>query len=146
MTVHIFAQDIALNLKSMQPKVAANGELLLCDGEDTGVQDVILRLFTALGELFYDVEFGSLLHNWFKEENTLSARIGFEAEVVKRLQADPRIVPTSPTCNIVAWDENGITAKASWQFTDTLNRFNLLFQVGGENNPELVVQDVSPRS
>ncbi|WP_027178196.1 hypothetical protein [Maridesulfovibrio bastinii] len=141
----VFSDDIALAFEGLVPRVAANGELILSSDVDTGLQDVLLRLSTPLGTLFYDTNFGSLLHEWIKEENSLSARIAFEAEVVKRLQDDPLIVPTSPTCNVVSWNEAGITAQAQWQFIDINHCYNLVFSVGGLNDIVLVVRDVSAR-
>ena len=44
-TTDLWGQDIALD-DSGQARVAANGELLLTDGVETGVQDIRLRLFT----------------------------------------------------------------------------------------------------
>ena len=49
----IWGQDIALDA-SGQARVAANGELVLTEGVETGVQDVRIRLSTYLGTLFYD--------------------------------------------------------------------------------------------
>ena len=51
MADEIFGRDIALNNEG-QARVAANGELILTDGVDTGVQDIVLRIFTRLGQLF----------------------------------------------------------------------------------------------
>ena len=111
----IWGQDIQLG-DDGQAVVAANGELVLTDGTGTGVQDIRLRLLTPLGELFYDVEFGSLLHEWIKEESTSLTRMGFEQEVVKRLELDPRVTIGTAACAVTAWDETGITAVASWTF------------------------------
>ena len=68
-TTDLWGQDIALD-GSGQARVAANGELVLTDGVDTGVQDIRLRMFTRLGKLFYDRQFGSLIHDWILEEST----------------------------------------------------------------------------
>lgn len=62
----LWGQDIALD-ESGQAKIAASGELILTDGLETGLQDIRLRLFTRLGTLFYDEDFGSLLHDWILE-------------------------------------------------------------------------------
>ena len=51
MPTDLWGQDIALDVDG-QAKVAANGELVLTEGVDTGVQDIRLRLFTRLGSLF----------------------------------------------------------------------------------------------
>lgn len=84
----LWGQDIALDA-DMQARIAANGTLVLTDGVDTGVQDIRLRLFTHLGNLFYDTDFGSLLHNWIREESTASTRTAFCAEVITRVNLTP---------------------------------------------------------
>ena len=44
---------------------AYGAELVLTDGVETGVQDIKLRLIPRLGALFYDLDFGSLISDWF---------------------------------------------------------------------------------
>ena len=87
-TTDLWGRDIALDANG-QAKVAANGELVLTDGPETGEQDIRLRLFTRLGTLFYDTEFGSLIHDWILEESTEENRAAFCAEVLMRVEADP---------------------------------------------------------
>lgn len=135
-----FGRDIRLD-ENMQAMVAANGELYLTDGVSTGCQDIKLRLFTPLGSLFYDVEFGSRVHLWIKDENLLSARMAFRAEVLRRLRLDPRVIPGSETCDITLWDHTGITAAVSWRFIDVNHPLNLVIQMG--TNMEMVIKDVS---
>jgi len=137
----IFGQDIKLN-ETGQAMVAANGELLLTDGPGTGSQDIKLRLFTPLGTLFYDKEFGSLVHEWIKDENSLFARMGFCSEVVRRIRMDPRVLPGSESCSILYWDEKGIKSTASWRFINESHIYNLIIEVG--TNMEMVIKDVNP--
>lgn len=140
----VFGQDILLDA-DFQPVVAATGELVLTDGAETGEQDVRLRLFTRLGTLFYDSGFGSLVHDWIREENSVASRMGFEAEVARRLRQDPRVDPGSAACAIVSWDERGITAEASWRFIgeDEDHERNLVIAVGASDGKiKVVIQDV----
>lgn len=90
-TTNLWGQDIALDANG-QVKVAANGELVLTEGVDTGVQDIVLRIFTRLGGLFYDTEFGSLVHDWIAEDSTAASRAALEAEIIMRVELDPRVV------------------------------------------------------
>lgn len=143
MTDEIFGQDIALDNEG-QARVAANGELILTDGVDTGVQDIVLRIFTRLGQLFYDTEFGSLIHDWILEEATEATRAAFEAEIIMRVEMDPRVVVGSVRCSIVKWDERGITARAAWRFIDEDSPLNLVFSIN-KDNLEMIVEDVNPR-
>lgn len=140
----LWGQDIALDSRG-QARVAANGELVLTDGVDTGVQDIRLRLFTRLGKLFYDREFGSLIHDWILEESTAGNRAALESEVVMRVEEDPRVAVGSVRCTVTAWDERSITALASWRFLDEDTPMNLVLQVN-KQTLELVIDDADPRS
>lgn len=138
----IFGQDIALDA-GLTPRIAANGELLLTSGPETGVQDIVLRLSTPLGSLFYDREFGSRLHLWVREENTLGNRMALEAEVRRCLATDPRVRPMSPAGRVLSWDERSLTLEASWRFIDEDHRRNLVLEVA-DGKIEAVLSDVHP--
>ena len=140
----LWGQDIALD-DDGQAKVAANGELILTDGVETGTQDVRLRLFTRLGTLFYDSEFGSLIHNWILEESTETARPAFEMEVVMRVELDPRVAVGSVSCGVTAWDERSLTAIVRWRFIDEDTPINLVLQIN-KLTKELVIKDANPRT
>lgn len=139
----LWGQDIALDAGG-QAKVAANGEVILTEGVETGVQDIRLRIFTRLGHLFYDREFGSLIHDWIQEESTAGNRAAFESEIVTRVEEDPRTVVGSVRCSVTAWDEKSITALASWRFIDEDTPLNLVLQVNKETL-EMVIEDADPR-
>ncbi|BCS54569.1 baseplate assembly protein [Geobacter sp. SVR] len=140
----IFGQDIRLG-DSGQALVAANGELLLTDGVATGLQDIRLGLMQPLGELFYDTEFGSLVHEFFLDENTQDSRAAFEAEVERRIEADPRTEVGTAACTVTRWDETGFTALAEFEFIGEENPYNLVIDYDSTNK-ELVIKDVNPRS
>ena len=139
-----FGQDIKLG-DNGQALAAANGELILTSGVETGVQDIRLQLGTPLGELFYDIDAGSLIHRWYRDENTQGNRSGLEAEVEQRIEADPRVVLGTVSCKITAWDETGITANAQWEFIGEDQPFNLVLSFDNDKK-ELVIRDVNPRS
>lgn len=139
----IWGQDIALTPDG-QAKVATNGELVLTDGVETGVQDIRLRLFTRLGALFYDREFGSLIHDWILEESTITSRAAFESEIIMRVEADPRTVVGSVRCSVTAWDEKSITALCRWRFIDEDTPLNLVLQIN-KLTMEMVIADANPR-
>lgn len=140
----LWGQDIALD-DNWQAKVAANGELVLTDGVDTGVQDICLRIFTRLGNLFYDVNFGSLIHDWILEESTEATRAAFESGIIMRIEADPRVMVGTVTCSIINWDKRSITAKASWRFLDEDSPANIVLQLNKQTQ-ELVIKDVAARA
>lgn len=137
----IFGQDIKLDSDG-QAVVAANGELVLTEGADTGIQDIRLRLFTPLTTLFYDQDFGSLVHEWIRDENTSSVRMAFCAEVKKRVRLDPRVEIGTEACSIRSWDETGIVANVSWSFIGDDHDYNLVIETN--EDMEIVISDVNP--
>lgn len=140
----LFGQDIKIDVTG-QALVAANGELLLTEGVETGVQDIRLRLGTPLEELFYDIEFGSIIHKWFRDESTLGNRDSFAAEVEQRIEEDPRVVLGTVSCKIVSFNETGFTAQAEWEFIGEDHSFNLVISYDSAKK-EMVIRDVNPRS
>ena len=134
-----WGQDVALD-EDGQARVAANGELVLSDGVDTGVQDVRLRLLTRLGTLFYDLDFGSLIHDWIYEESTAVNRAAFVAEVVRCVSTDPRVVVGTVRGSILKWDEKTLQASVSWRFIDVDHPLNLVLQAD-KTVRELVITD-----
>lgn len=138
----IFGTDIKLG-KNGEALVAANGELLLTAGVETGLQDIGLAIKTPIENLFYDVEFGSRIHQWIKEENTELNRIGFSSEVKRVLRTDPRVETGSETCSILKWDENSLNAIAGWCWIDE-NHINNLVITLDNKNMEIIVEDVNP--
>lgn len=138
-TTDLWGQDIALD-NAGQARVAANGELVLTDGVETGVQDVKLRLFTRLGALFYDLDFGSLISDWFYEDSTATTRAAFLAEVTMRVEEDPRVVVGSVKSRLLAWDERSIAVAVEWRFIDEDQPLNLVLQLD-KSVRELVIRD-----
>ena len=138
-TADLWGQDIALD-ESGQGRVAANGELVLTYGVETGVQDVRLRLFTRLGALFYDLDFGSLLSDWFYTDSTATTRASFLAEVTMRVEEDPRVVVGSVKSSLLAWDENSLTVAVAWRFIDVDQPLNLVLQAN-KSIREMVISD-----
>ena len=138
-TTDLWGQDIALD-DSGQAKVAANGELVLTSGVETGVQDIKLRLFTRLGALFYDLDFGSLISDWFYEDSTATTRAAFLAEVTMRVEEDPRVVVGSVKSSYLAWDEKSLTVAVEWHFINEDQPLNLVLQAD-KSVRELVIKD-----
>lgn len=136
----IWGSDIALDAKS-QAVVAANGELALTEGVDTGVQDIKLRLFTYLGTLFYDKSYGSRIFDYVYDENTEENRAAFLADVEMCVESDPRVAPYSVKASVVSWDEKQFSAAVRWNFIDVDQPRNLVMQANKATR-ELIIQDV----
>lgn len=141
-TTDLWGQDIALDA-SGQARLSAAGELILTDGVETGLQDIKLRLFTRLGNLFYDRYFGSLIHDWILEENTLANRMAFCAEVTMRIEMDARVSPGTVSAMVLLWDETGLQVEAAFQFMGEDQPMNLVLQYD-KSVKKLVIEDVRP--
>lgn len=138
-TTDLWGQDIALN-EAGQARVAANGELVLTDGVDTGVQDIRIRLSTYLGTLFYDKTFGSLLPDWFYEDSTESSRAALCSELVMRTEEDSRVTPGSVSAAVLKWDDRQIMVRVIWRFINEDSPMNLVLQAD-KDVVGLVVRD-----
>lgn len=136
----LWGQDIALD-DAGQARIAASGELVLTDGVETGLQDIRLRLFTRLGTLFYDEDFGSLLHDWILEESTEASRAAFCSEVVMRVEADPRVELGSVSCSVLLWDERRLAARVRWRFIGEDHPLNLVLRLD-KSTQTAVIEDV----
>lgn len=137
--IDLWGQDVALD-DAGQARVAANGELVLTQGVETGVQDIMLRLFTRLGALFYDLDFGSLLSDWFYEDSTATTRAAFLAEVTMRVEEDPRVVVGSVRSFLHKWDERSLSVSVQWRFIDVDQPLNLVVQAD-KSVKTLVISD-----
>lgn len=138
----IFGSDILLD-ENRQAVVAANGELVWCDGLTAAVQDIKLRVYTYLENLFYDRKFGSTIPDYIHDENTKSNRLSLNAEVQRRIQMDSRVLTGSVTSKILKWDDQGIMIEASWVFWDTEEPQNMTITL---NRPakDRVLEDINP--
>jgi len=143
----LFGQDIALD-GDWQPVILADGSLALCDGCDTATQDIALRLYTVLGMLFYDVQFGSLVMMFAKDESTPFTRAALCAEAVRRINADPAVKVGSATCSVLKWDEQAVTLTAGYTLITDTHPSNMVFSIDVETMTLRVadlVADADPR-
>ncbi len=143
----LWGQDIALD-DAGQARIAASGELVLTDGVETGLQDIRLRLFTRLGTLFYDEDFGSLLHDWILEASTSANRAAFCSEVVMRVEVDPRVELGSVSCSVLLWDDRRLAARVRWTFIGEDHPLNLVLQLDKSTMTAVIADarhaDISP--
>lgn len=140
----IFGQDIKLNIEG-QALIAANGELVLTEGVETGLQDIREAMKTPIGSLFYDKAYGGRIHEWIKDENTETNRIGFTAEVKRILRNDPRVEIGSESCRISSWNERGMEVEARWQWIGQSHMNNLVIGIDPATM-EVVIEDVHSNS
>ncbi|CAN2042503.1 Baseplate assembly protein [Candidatus Magnetomoraceae bacterium gMMP-15] len=143
---NIYGQDILLG-SDLEPEIAANGEPILTEEAETAVQDIILRLKTPLGSLFYDQKFGSNLYLYNHDENTLLNRQAIYNEVITTIQKDSRVDLTSPKCEVISWDESGITLESSFALKNEVSIYNLMINLNDQNitvTMEVIIKDVNP--
>ncbi len=143
----LFGQDIALD-SDWQPVILADGSLSLCSGVDTANQDIALRLYTVLGALFYDVEFGSLVMMFVRDESTALTRAALCAEVARRINNDPAVQVGSATCRVRKWDETQVQLSASFTLITETHPQNMAFSIDVSTmtlRVDDLVADVDPR-
>ena len=83
------------DIKGIEPAILNTGELELVHEDDSVIQDIVLRLKTPFGGLFYDESFGSHLISFIKEDDTDMTRRRIETEIKRCIQTDSRIEPLS---------------------------------------------------
>lgn len=138
----LWGQDIALD-ENNNPKIAANGEIILTNGIETPLQDIKLRLFTRLGSLFYDKEYGSLIHDFIFEENTSSNRAGLLSEIIMRIEKDPRVEFGKISAKILKWNEKGVIVSIYFTLIGEDTSTNLILR-GDNFSKKLVIEDINP--
>lgn len=142
----LFGADIALD--GWEPVVLADGTLQLCSGTDTANQDIAIRLYTVLGQLFYDKAFGSLIMMFVRDESTPLSRAALCAEVVRRINNDPAVKVGSAACTIRQWDEMQVQLAASYTLITETHPNNLVFSIDVSTmsfRVDDLVADVDPR-
>lgn len=128
----LMGSDIMIGLGSadfLAASVAANGELLLATGSQAALQQIGLRLYTMLGALWYDVEYGSLVLNWIREESEPLSREALCQEVETRVNDDPHVVPGSASCEVRDWDETGVVLLLSLELVGAPHPYNLILRL-----------------
>jgi phage baseplate assembly protein W len=140
----LYGEDILLNETTYQAVLAATGDVVVSDGVQTVIQDLRLRLMTPLGTLFYDQYFGSLLHEFVRDENTEFRRMAFVAEVERRIRMDSRVLPNTVSCRIDRWDPLGIEASVGCRLIyEPGQTQSFVIRIG--DDMEKVIKDVYPR-
>lgn len=144
---NLFGSDIAVG-DNFQASVAANGELVLVEGCDCAVQMVALHLFVLLGSLFYDVDFGSLLLMWIREESTQSTRDGLCAEVEMRVNIDPHVQPGTGLCRVQGWNHEGVDLDLSFTLIEESHPDHLVLRLREDSGTLVmeIVKHANPRT
>jgi len=137
----VYGQDILLD-DNMQVVLAATGEAVTSDGIQTVLQDIKLRLFTPLGSLFYDKNFGSLVMEFIKDENTFGNRLALATEIRSRINAEQRVVQGKTGCKILSWDHTGVICEATFELIEENHPFNLIIEINSDK--DMVIKDVNP--
>lgn len=137
----LWGQDIALD-ENNNPLVAANGELVLTSGAATPLQDIKLRLFTRLGTLFYDKEYGSLIHDFIFDENTAQNRAALLSEIIMRIEKDPRVETGKISAKILKWNEKEVQVAVNFTLIGEDTESNLLLR-GDSYSRTLIIEDIN---
>ena len=86
---------------------AADGDAATVTGTACLVQDLIHRLSTPRGTLWMHPEYGCDLYRFLHVEDSQVQRIDMQGAIQDAIEADPRVVPGSARCEILAWAMEG---------------------------------------
>lgn len=123
----IYGTDLAFVNDELQ--IVANGEVMQVTGPDTVIQDILLRLATPYGSLFYDPDYGSYVYQFVKEEDSDGTRFALCDEAARRVEEDPRVAAGSPQAEVAAWTVDSITLKLSFTLRELDSVFNLVLAI-----------------
>lgn len=87
--------------------VASDGDAATVTGVSCLVQDLIHRLSTPRGTLWMHPEYGCDLYRFLHVEDSQVQRIDMQGAIQDAIEADPRVVPGSATCEILSWSMEG---------------------------------------
>ena len=131
-----------IKVLSGELQIAANGEALLVYEVDTVFQDILDRLSTYYGTLFYDPYYGSYVMDFVKDESTDENRFALCEEIVRRVEADPRVKEATPQARILTWDVNSVTVALSLELTGIDSVFNKVLSVD-KSTREMVLYEAA---
>ncbi len=124
----LFGSDIALNSK-WQPRITASGELVIVEEADTAVQDIALRLYTVLGSLWYDINYGSEIMMFVRDESTALNRPSLALEVERRCNEDPAVEPGTVSATVRSWGETSIQIQVEFTLISETHSRNLVVSI-----------------
>lgn len=107
-------------------RLAPSGDIALCSGRDCLAQDLVIRLGTPRGDLWWKPDFGVDLHRFIHVEDTALARLDLAQMVAEAMEQDPRVVPGSARAEVEEWDRDSVRVRASCQPVDGSGPLNLV--------------------
>lgn len=99
-------------------------------GVDTVIQDIITRLYTPKGSLFYDESYGSQLHHFIQAPMDKITLMDFEGEIKETLKADPRVSNDSIKVILNYNSIDSFEADVIFALINSDSPFNLVVNVG----------------
>lgn len=136
MSKSIYGSDIIFD-KDFE--VLPAGDVSLTEGTGCLVQDIIHRLLTPKGDLFYNPDYGLDIYQYINDEENFLNRIGLIKEVKNTVQKDPRVKFGTVKVDIVGWDLNQLEFKVSFTPVNEKNPVNLLINYDQNNSSAEVV-------
>ena len=102
------------------------GNLGTTQGIPCLMQDIIHRLLTPKGNLFYNPSYGVDIYKYINDENDFLNRMSLVQEIKKEVESDPRVKTGSANVTIRDWDLKEIKLQVSFNPIDQDNPVNLL--------------------
>lgn len=121
----IYGSDIIFNEDF---ELIPAGNLGTTQGIPCLMQDIIHRLLTPKGNLFYNPSYGVDIYKYINDENDFLNRMGLVQEIKKEVESDPRVKTGSASVIIKGWDLTEIKLLISFNPIDQDNPINLLIR------------------
>ena len=119
-----------------------NGDAAMATPRQTVIQDVMDRISTPVGSVFYDKDYGCDLWKYRHKGITALKRLELLGDVEQALSEEPRLDPRYTTVTIDSWDLNEIRFTASMRVVGTDNDEIITLTVGDEITA--AIQDFNP--
>ncbi|OHD14401.1 MAG: hypothetical protein A2Z98_12620 [Spirochaetes bacterium GWB1_27_13] len=123
----ILGSDIKIDFETTEIPFSFNG-LDTVENEECALQDIIIRLLTPKGSLFYDEYFGSRLHEFIQEAKTRINILDFEIEIKETIKQDPRVDKESIEIETSDDEDDSLVAKVSFSFIKKKTKYNLVIE------------------
>lgn len=110
--------------------ITAGGDTDLCGDETCLMQDVVHRLTTPLGGLFYDPAYGLDIYRFLHMDGSPLSRYELCQSVREQLQLEPRILRDSIQVSVLRWDAKSVHLAIQFAWIDGTTPANLVWLSG----------------
>lgn len=91
-----------------------------------------------LGTLFYNVDEGSKVWDWVREDSTPTTRAALCVEIETRVNSDPHVETGTARASVLRWDHQSVDINLTLTLIDQDHPENLQLRLGQDNDEPLL--------